>query len=232
MGGSPKDAPKDAPKKSKLAALAAARKQKPQELAGKSSNITSNSLGQLASESLENSLNIESKEPLGLSTRRASRQQEQSNVTETQSRSPERRIIPPLEEPTEIVSPLSLKEPSAFGSVLAGHRKHATKIRLMPISYNPYDYIAHGMDANFDPFSEPSPDDIVAKAQSASKGMKSKPQPKTNDPKSNKIDKVAEDLSKAAISESKPPKSKNLDVVEEFKKSKSKTASNFVVIGD
>lgn len=228
LGGSPKDVPKE----SKLAALAASRKRKTQELPNKSSNTESSPLITLASGSLGSGPNVEARELSSLNTRLSGRRQESSIIAEPSSRLSEETVITPVEEVSETIPLISSTVPSAFASVLLGLGEQTPKPKPFATSYNLYDYICQNMDANPDPFSEPSPDDIVAKAQSESKGMKAKAQPKPNDQRSNKIDRVTEDLSKATISESKPLKSKNLDVVEEFRKSNSKTTSNFVVIGD
>ncbi|KAL8911755.1 MAG: hypothetical protein Q9171_003147 [Xanthocarpia ochracea] len=88
-----------------------------------------------------------------------------------------------------------------------------------------------GVKAKSDPFAGPSPDDVVAKAQSSSKGVKAIK--KATQPV--KDDKATKDLSATTeateIAEGPKPKSKSLDVLAEFEKSKAKNAANFVVIG-
>ncbi|EED23350.1 translation elongation factor EF-1 subunit, putative [Talaromyces stipitatus ATCC 10500] len=77
----------------------------------------------------------------------------------------------------------------------------------------------------------PSPDDIVFNAQSASKGLKAK---QTVAKASGHDNKMQDDLSsgmKTLTVEPVKVKSKNLDVLAEYQKSKQKKAANFVVIG-
>ncbi|KAL3475608.1 P-loop containing nucleoside triphosphate hydrolase protein [Aspergillus californicus] len=77
----------------------------------------------------------------------------------------------------------------------------------------------------------PSPDDVVMNAQSSAKGLKSK-QPASK-PQGDKKDQagLAGDMDNLTVAEKVNIKSKNLDVLSEYKKSKRKNAMNFVVIG-
>ncbi|KAL9601840.1 MAG: hypothetical protein Q9179_002731 [Wetmoreana sp. 5 TL-2023] len=86
-------------------------------------------------------------------------------------------------------------------------------------------------DAKSSPFAGPSPDDIVTKAQSSSKGATAvkKVTPPAKDVKANKD--LSESVAEVTIDEGPKPKSKNLDVLAEFGKVKAKNAANFVVIG-
>ena len=99
--------------------------------------------------------------------------------------------------------------------------------------YDPLQLSCDISEANLDPFAGPSPDDVVANAQNAAKGMKKKEDSKGQKAKSNGIDTVTNGVAKAAISEPTrgPPKSKNLNVLEEYGKATKKKSANFVVIG-
>ncbi|KAL3452423.1 P-loop containing nucleoside triphosphate hydrolase protein [Aspergillus insuetus] len=77
----------------------------------------------------------------------------------------------------------------------------------------------------------PSPDDVVLNAQSSAKGFKSKqPASKTQGDKKDQAS-LASDMGNLSVIEKVNVKSKNLDVISEYKKSKRKNAMNFVVIG-
>ncbi|KAL8731723.1 MAG: hypothetical protein Q9181_004191 [Wetmoreana brouardii] len=86
-------------------------------------------------------------------------------------------------------------------------------------------------NAKSSPFAGPSPDDLVTKAQSSSKGATAvkKASPPAKDVKANKD--LSESVAEVTIDEGPKPKSKNLDVLAEFGKIKAKNAANFVVIG-
>ncbi|KAL6234743.1 hypothetical protein BDW75DRAFT_211609 [Aspergillus navahoensis] len=76
----------------------------------------------------------------------------------------------------------------------------------------------------------PSPDDVVLNAQSSAKGFKSK-QPASKSEGGKKAAGLAGDMGNLSVVEKVNVKSKNLDVLSEYKKSKRKNAMNFVVIG-
>ncbi|PLB55608.1 elongation factor 1 alpha [Aspergillus steynii IBT 23096] len=77
----------------------------------------------------------------------------------------------------------------------------------------------------------PSPDDVVLNAQSSAKGMKSKqPASKSTGDKKPQGD-LASGMSNLAVEEKVNIKSKNLDVLSEYRNSKRKKAMNFAVIG-
>ncbi|KAL8969217.1 MAG: hypothetical protein Q9183_002103 [Haloplaca sp. 2 TL-2023] len=80
------------------------------------------------------------------------------------------------------------------------------------------------------PFAGPSPDDKVIKAQNSSKGATSKKA--TTTPKDTKGTKrLSDSIGEMKIDDGPTARSKNLDVLAEFEKSKTKNAANFVVIG-
>ncbi|RPA90658.1 hypothetical protein L873DRAFT_1717084 [Choiromyces venosus 120613-1] len=82
-------------------------------------------------------------------------------------------------------------------------------------------------------FSEPSPDDIVIAAQSTSKGLNNTKKKKTDKPveKNKPVEKI-EAAVQAMVIDNTPVKArKKIDVLEEFKNTKTKENANFVVIG-
>ncbi|KAI4195942.1 MAG: hypothetical protein LQ350_006876 [Teloschistes chrysophthalmus] len=86
-------------------------------------------------------------------------------------------------------------------------------------------------NAKTNPFAGPSPDDVVTKAQSSSKGATAAKK-STTPAKDNKATKdLSDSVSDMTFDEGPKPKSKNLDVLAEFEKSRAKRAANFVVIG-
>ena len=90
--------------------------------------------------------------------------------------------------------------------------------------------VGPGTNAEFD-FAGPSPDDIVTKAQST-KGPTQKPakQPPQTSSGNKSVDAVAQSVGNVTIEDPKV-KGKNLDVIVEFERSKPKNAANFVVVG-
>ncbi|KAL8683520.1 MAG: hypothetical protein Q9186_000560 [Xanthomendoza sp. 1 TL-2023] len=85
--------------------------------------------------------------------------------------------------------------------------------------------------AKRDPFAGPSPDDVVTKAQSSSKGAKSVKKESQIAEDENVTDELSASVDGMKIDEGLRFKSKNIDVLAEFQKSKAKNAANFVVIG-
>ncbi|KAL4788319.1 P-loop containing nucleoside triphosphate hydrolase protein [Aspergillus varians] len=80
-------------------------------------------------------------------------------------------------------------------------------------------------------FAGPSPDDVVLNAQNSAKGFKAKqPDSKSQSDKKGQAG-LAGDMSNLTVTEKVNVKSKNLDVLSEYRKSKRKNAMNFVVIG-
>ncbi|KNG86790.1 translation elongation factor EF-1 subunit [Aspergillus nomiae NRRL 13137] len=82
-----------------------------------------------------------------------------------------------------------------------------------------------------EPSPLPKPDDVVLNAQSSAKGFKSKqPASKPAGDKKNQTD-LAGGMNNLSVAEKVTVKSKNLDVLSEYQKSKRKNAMNFAVIG-
>ena len=241
LGGSSK--PDGAPK-SKLAALAAARKKKENQKAEGSQNATSSValLDKLSgkprpakpnSPSLPspNSLNVVNEQTLD--EQQIERPRRKSRGRETQE------VDQPAKEPFQKLdssarSDIKTKSevtptarPSVFARTIFGDlavsQKHNFKFS---------DYYLAGSDthAKFD-FVGPSPDDIVTKAQSTKgsfqKPVKQSPQPSSGD---RGVNAVTQSVGNVTIEEPKI-KRNDLDVVAEFKRAKPKNAANFVVIG-
>ncbi|KAJ9398086.1 hypothetical protein DTO282F9_4996 [Paecilomyces variotii] len=123
--------------------------------------------------------------------------------------------------------------PSTFASVIVGDTTHPATPEPSHLTSNSIDVMrVYGQDLTevFD-FAGPSPDDVVQNAQSASKGLKTKhgvSQPVGD--KKKQAD-LAAGMKALAVEEPVNVKSKNLDVLAEYKKSQTKKAANFVVIG-
>ncbi|KAL8648554.1 MAG: hypothetical protein Q9210_004921 [Variospora velana] len=138
------------------------------------------------------------------------------------------------EEPAEIPSAaiLPTASPSTFARTMMGSLQDS-EMSLVESLQNISLSLPRSIDANtkFDPFAGPSPDDVVTEAQTSSKGPK--PAKKTIlTPKENKeTNDLAEGIAEVAFDEGPRLKSKNLDVLAEFQKSRTKHAANFVVIG-
>lgn len=79
-------------------------------------------------------------------------------------------------------------------------------------------------------FAGPSPDDVVLNAQNTAKGMKSKSAASKSGDKKAQSD-LAGGMNNLSVEEKVTVKSKNLNVLDEYNKSKRKKSANFVVIG-
>ncbi|KAF5857553.1 Hsp70 suppressor, GTPase facilitates ribosomal subunit dissociation [Aspergillus alliaceus] len=123
--------------------------------------------------------------------------------------------------------------PSTFASTIVGGATRPKMTEPSPLYSNSLDLLTiYGQDLteSFD-FTGPSPDDVVLNAQSSAKGFKSKqPASKAADDKKNKTD-LAGSMNDLSVAEKVTVKSKNLDVLSEYQKSKRKNAMNFAVIG-
>jgi len=118
--------------------------------------------------------------------------------------------------------------PSTFAQTMLGFSTNAKGPGAEPSDH----YALRGSEPHTEfNFTGPSPDDIVLKAQdsrvSTPKRVEVSPQP-ANDSKP--LNEVAQGVKNITIEEPKS-KGKNLDVVMEFEKSRPKDAANFVVIG-
>ncbi|GAD96109.1 elongation factor Tu GTP binding domain protein [Paecilomyces variotii No. 5] len=123
--------------------------------------------------------------------------------------------------------------PSTFASVIVGDTTHPATPEPSHLVSNSIDVMkVYGQDLTevFD-FTGPSPDDVVQNAQSASKGLKAKQGASKPAGDKKKQAELAAGMKALAVEEPVNVKSKNLDVLAEYKKSQAKKAANFVVIG-
>ncbi|KAL1871608.1 hypothetical protein VTK73DRAFT_1957 [Phialemonium thermophilum] len=115
-------------------------------------------------------------------------------------------------------------EPSAFARTLFGSSRVLRRPQQQEFFTLPY--MTHPSLA--DAFSEPSPDDVVLAAQAKAGKKTSAAAPAK---KKGAVDSVAGDVKTLKIDDTPLPRSKNLDVISEFEKSKSKKTASFVVVG-
>ncbi|KAJ4299315.1 hypothetical protein N0V90_004559 [Kalmusia sp. IMI 367209] len=222
---------------SKLAALAAKRKQKQQqEEAAAAAKSTGNPDGETADKAvaLLDRLNIKDKSSSTTSLRggddaprfRYPRKRSPSPPPTQPEESKEDEPVPEPERLGIQFPNLRAKQPSMFGAILCGSPPDEPERQLVGnvLSSFPLPYANAKEFRDGDLFSKPSPDDLVRQAQARSAGTpKAKAKP-------NSGDKLAESVEKLVVAETKV-KSKNLNVVEEFRKSGMKRVANFVVIG-
>ena len=241
LGGASK--PDGAPK-SKLAALAAARKKKENQRA-EDGQTTTNSVALLDKLTGKTPQSKPNSAPIISALKPSSAITEQT-VNEQPRKYPKQKPkgleVPqddqPIKEDLEkssLASPDVEKKPeiiptagpSAFAQTIFG----AFAVSQQHYIQNSDRYVlGPEIHAEFD-FAGPSPDDVVRKAQNTKgptqKPIKLPPQP-TSGNKS--VNAVAQGVANINIEEPKV-KGKNLDVMAEFERSKPKNAANFVVIG-
>ena len=242
LGGASKS---DGAPKSKLAALAAARKKKEIHGAENRQNATSsvalldkldhkgrqarpNSVQNLASSESPSAI---TEQTVNERTRKDARRKSKG-VDASSTHQPLKKAS---EESNSLTSPIIEKKPeiiptagpsvfarTIFGAPAASQHEDVSSSDCYMIGPSTY--------AEFD-FAGPSPDDVVIKAQNTKgpvpKLVKQPPQPAFGD---RSVNGVAQGVGNVIIEDSKV-RGKNLDVVAEFEKSKPKNAANFVVIG-
>lgn len=160
----------EAPKLSKLQALAAARKKKAQEQKPNDSGIEKPMAGLKLREvgATGNTTIDERVSQKPMSRGFPLRKRKDSNPHKAPTAPPPERK--PEITPTESeVSGVEQAAPSAFASTMFGsvpqtQTHHSSSVFTLP-------YNAVGTSVNIDPFSGPSPDDVVIAAQSQSKGV-------------------------------------------------------------
>lgn len=242
LGGSSKP---DGGPKSKLAALAAARKKKENQGAEVGQSITSSValLDKLSGNPRQikpdGAPNPSSSKPLRAITEQTVKEQPRKYSRRKSKGLESPQVDQPAkntsQEPSSLASPETERtpeitptaDPSVFARTIFGapalsqqHEVHTS------------DRYVLGPDirAEFD-FAGPSPDDVVTRAQNTKgttkKPVKQPPQPSSGD---KGVETVAQDIGNVTI-EDAIVKRKNLDVMAEFEKSKPKNAVNFVVIG-
>ncbi|KAK8098601.1 uncharacterized protein PG998_014087 [Apiospora kogelbergensis] len=215
----------DSPKKpSKLRELALKRKQKAEEQKVGSTDQdvqgTTAQMSQLPSPP--------SKKP-GLGTLLADRKRKvgdlgQVEIPPVTKSSPEPSVKTPLDEPA-----LELAMPSAFAQTLVGSAPAAPK--AIPKTSYQLPYMAFTSSVS-EAFSGPSPDDVVlsAQAKASNKKLASSSSKKTAG-HDVKMDQASEGVKALNVDDAPLPKSKNLDVLKEYKNSKAKKSVSFVVVG-
>ncbi|KAJ5168821.1 HBS1-like protein [Penicillium canariense] len=123
--------------------------------------------------------------------------------------------------------------PSTFASAIVGNAAGPTMAEPSHLNSNGVDLLQiYGQDhaEPFD-FAAPSPDDVVLNAQNTAKGLKSKQAAsKAASGQKGQAD-VAGGMKDLSVEEKVTVKSKNLDVLAEYNKSRRKKSANFVVIG-
>ncbi|CAI7603318.1 unnamed protein product [Penicillium discolor] len=150
------------------------------------------------------------------------------------SESMQRMVLEAREPEPQQPVPTIQAEPSEFARVLIGAATGPTAAEPRHhLHFNSSDLLriyGHDHAEPFD-FAAPSPDDVVLNAQNTAKGMKSK----SAASKSAAIKKGQSDLAGGvkdlSVEDKVTVKSKNLDVISEYKKSTRKRSANFVVIG-
>ena len=230
------------PKTSKLAALAAARRKQENERSSKESAKSS-----ISSVTLLDKLSTKSKpESSGHSKEKI--QESRANLSSASARKftgKKRSPSPEMPKAKETVLPGSsdssvqkndlmvpvIASPSLFAQTMVGSASNTLASPVLNTTYNAFEFLFDIDTPKPDPFAGPSPDDIVANAQSGSKGLGASKPPKNHQEASNELKKVTNDMSKATIVEESRLKKKNINVVEEYNKSKRKKTANFVVIG-
>ncbi|RAQ99498.1 elongation factor 1-alpha [Stemphylium lycopersici] len=219
---------------SKLAALAARRRKEreAEAAASKANNEADSAVAML------DKLSVNSQENVGPSRDAASDRPARASRYPVRRRSPSPTPDAPKEpevaepetpQPAIVVeSPAQRATPSTFASTLCGpdepQKQSQPSSRAIPVPFAAYKAF-DGAAA----FSGPSPDDIVRAAQAKSAGGG-----RTNTPKKKKKQTngdVAESIEKLSVADEPRVKSKNLNVVDEFRKSNMKRLANFVVLG-
>ena len=232
------------PKMSKLAALAAARKKENERSLKDPAKTNSNSvalLDRLSTNSKLGGSGTPNKDTEGTQGPRVALSSASARKYPTKKRSPSpkkfkppRKITPPSQESSiqedEQIAPV-FAAPSLFALTMLGLSPHTSATPILRTAYNAFHSISDTDIVDSNPFAGASPDDVVANAQSNSKGLGTSKSSKKSKDVPNGINTVTSDLSKIIISEAPRPKNKNINVVEEYNKSKRKKSANFVVIG-
>ncbi|KAL8305858.1 hypothetical protein RB597_003462 [Gaeumannomyces tritici] len=127
-----------------------------------------------------------------------------------------------MDMPLPVVS-----QPSAFARTLLGPPATSRAVTQQQSFALPYMAF---MSTVVDAFSQPSPDDTVLAAQ-AQAGKQKAAGTSKKAPKSEKTDPLSESVKSLKVEDAPLPKSKNLDVLDEYEKSKKKKSASFVVVG-
>ncbi|KAK4232619.1 putative glucose-regulated protein 78 of hsp70 family [Podospora fimiseda] len=216
-----------APKMSKLQALAAARKKKLSQEKSASEEQVEDTRAQMKDLSVSDD-QATGKENVALAGGFSKRLKTSSSTAQgrqpiVQSEPRSEPISKPIKRSEVLENQQSATvdhaQPSAFAQILFGassktHTQQRENLVTLPLA-----------PSVLQAFSKPSPDDIVLAAQA--KAAKTK-KPK---PSSSGTDEVAADLKELKVDDAPLPKSRGLDVLAEFEKSKPKKNASFVVVG-
>ncbi|KAL9034795.1 MAG: hypothetical protein Q9214_006884, partial [Letrouitia sp. 1 TL-2023] len=233
------------PKVSKLAALAAARRSKENEQVGsRPSSHSSVILLDKLSKKSQNETHRDTKEPhnfketktdnAGMRSYRNKIHRNQSppksiNILEESNATSKATAI--QEEPN-LSNIVPAASPSPFAKTMLGVLQDTTSssyASLGVVNFNFPDLTRTNSSSNA--FAGPSPDDIVTNAQNSSKVNKTKKKASQPSDCDKAVNGLMKEVHSIDLKEEPKPKSKNLDVLAEFEKSKTKNAANFVVIG-
>ncbi|KAG9246850.1 P-loop containing nucleoside triphosphate hydrolase protein [Calycina marina] len=225
------------PKMSKLQVLAASRKKKAQEQKAGSMELISKDVKGLTINGKEDAVRkqIPERQDVSMEPNTAKqpargfpfRKRKDSNPHEKSPKAPSPRPKKPeAQEDMPMEVPVVMKaEPSAFANTMFSSTACLTDTASLFTML----YVAKPTNTA-DPFSGPSPDDIVIAAQSkASSNKGGKGPPKTNGEK--KADQIANGIEAMKLDNTPRATSKNLEVLKEYEKAEKKNEANFVVIG-
>ncbi|KAK6957074.1 hypothetical protein Daesc_002359 [Daldinia eschscholtzii] len=235
-------------KVSKLQALAAARKKKAEEKRSDEKQLqdTTRKLSHLSTTSIQPESTKENIRPVpeiprettglpGINITSLSQRTESEFPTAAENKlrgkpeeiSPRQTNSPELTEPLPAAVPFEAATPSPFARTLFGSMNSPPK--PPPRTY-PFPYLNLTSSVT-DAFSAPSPDDIVLAAQSQASNKKNVASATKKKASTGKVEEVTGGVKSLKIPDAPLPKSKNVDVLKEFEKSKSKKNASFVVVG-
>ncbi|CAG7930556.1 unnamed protein product [Penicillium olsonii] len=253
-------APEAGGKVSKLAALAAARKKKEGAAPEASATPTSQSDRSEASSPAPGGATPSLRERLAASGKPATKPTENSGslgraakpIASSTPPSAHKEPTTETKEPSATVVPLPTPQaadeekeperqeslpsiratPSTFASTIVG----TSASTVAEPSHSPpgsTDLLKIYGQNNAEPFdfAAPSPDDVVLNAQNTAKGLKSKTAPSKSTGDKKGQSELAGGMKDLSVEDKVTVKSKNLDVLAEYKKSTRKKSANFVVIG-
>ncbi|KAH9996435.1 hypothetical protein F4779DRAFT_606954 [Xylariaceae sp. FL0662B] len=131
--------------------------------------------------------------------------------------------------PSRIFAPPEAAPPSAFAQALLGSINSSSATMTKNHYQFPYMNLTSSVA---DAFSVPSPDDVVltAQSQASNKKLAASTNKKKVDPEG-KGDEITNGTKALKIDDAPLPKSRNLDVISEYEKGKSKKSASFVVVG-
>ncbi|KAL8808476.1 MAG: hypothetical protein Q9182_000027 [Xanthomendoza sp. 2 TL-2023] len=252
-GGSPATS---GAKMSKLAALAAARKKKENEkqvdadsqglnasvaILDKLGNRTHNGMADvkdMVSSRPEDTSSVAiSSAPTRQSRKYPSKTRHLSPEASPASMSPKEQTpsVDPMNNSAQEAPTASMPKaaPSSFATTMFGASQDPLSSILEPFQGLDFalPHAVNSRKAKHDPFAGPSPDDVVTKAQSFSKGAQSVKKASQPAQDNNGTNELSASVGGMKIDDDPKLKSNNLNVLAEFQRSDAKNAANFVVIG-